>query len=80
MLLVWRENSCEEQGAANLCHVLHSVRWDAGETITAVGNSETLKGSRIQWICWCKEQDFCQAQNLHYHTTTNAQDETDGEL
>jgi hypothetical protein len=32
----------------HICHILHSVRWDAGEIITAVGNSDTLKGSRTQ--------------------------------
>jgi hypothetical protein len=32
------------------------------------------------WVCWCQEQDLCQAQNFHYNTTPNAHDETDGQL
>jgi hypothetical protein len=31
-----KTSGCVEQGAANLCPILCSVRWDAGETITAV--------------------------------------------
>jgi len=31
-----KTSGCVQQGAAHFCPILYSVRWDAGETITAI--------------------------------------------